>query len=693
MKPNLVRLACLILFTVCRAADTLPAWSELQAERVVPYGDNKAAIQAEPGRFTLAADFATLKAERASWDFPIRLDLLRAEGISFDFFCSNTESCSGFCLYLKSESGWYTASLAPRLDSVWQRVTLPKDRFARTEGRVNGWSKITTLRLSAWRGTTNGKLEMGVANLSVLPEREPPQIGVVRADSCAADARYKSEKENFSTFSVRTLRALRDAGLPVREISDRELDAAAVKGLKLLVFPYNPHMPKEASQIPASFVARGGKLFACHSTPPEVRKALGLDERRYQKRNWRGSSETPSAEKHGFYLPHVWRYPPAASTQQAYDLLSRVEPAWKPRLDAARAAAARKAAEEAAWVASRPSKAGEWRAFWCHSAYGPKDMNWETAIHTLKENGFNAILPNFAWGGSAFYESSVLPVNAEVATKGDALAECLAACRKHGVECHAWKVCWRLGRATGKKARERFRAEGRLQKNFNGKEIDWLCPSRPENLTLEIEAFLELARKGVDGVHFDYIRYSDRNCCFCDVCRRSFEKQLGTSVANWPKDVRKDPHLAAEWRKFRCGNITALVRGVATRMRKEHPNVKLSAAVFQNFVSNPENIGQDWVLWCKEGLLDFACPMDYYGGANLVFQNLVATQKRALEGCPVKLRPGLGTSCWPDPRRDVITMAKQIEIVRGAGLDGFTIFQYDARTKSALPTLHAGPLR
>ena len=128
-------------------------------------------------------------------------------------------------------------------------------------------------------------------------------------------------------------------------------------------------------------------------------------------------------------------------------------------------------------------------------------------------------------------------------------------------------------------------------------------------------------------------------------------------------------------------------------MRKEYPNVKLSAAVFQNFVSNPESIGQDWVLWCKEGLLDFACPMNYYGESNLVFQNVVATQKRALEGCPVKLRPGLGTSCWPDPRRDVITMAKQIEIVREAGLDGFTIFQYDARTKSALPTLHTGLLR
>ena len=53
------------------------------------------------------------------------------------------------------------------------------------------------------------------------------------------------------------------------------------------------------------------------------------------------------------------------------------------------------------------------------------------------------------WGGTAFYRSTVLPVAPQVAEKGDQIALCLAACQKHGVECHPWKGNWNMsGRAT-----------------------------------------------------------------------------------------------------------------------------------------------------------------------------------------------------------------------------------------------------
>ena len=667
----------------------VPGWTDLAAEKVVPMGDNAAAVRLAPGKFSLPADMAVLKADRASWDFPIRIDMRRRNGLEFDFFCSGAKSISGLNMYFKSGGGWYSGSIKTLVEEGWHRLTVRKSMFARTEGKVAGWGKVSALRVSAWR-CGKGKVELGIGDLSFNDEATP-LIGVVRADSCVANPKYRSECKNFATFSSRTFSAIENAGIPTVEMSDTELDAESLEGLKLLVFPYNPSVPEKALQAIRDFVAGGGRLFACHSTDPEVRKVLGLSAKRYNGRNWSSSSETPTAEPHGFYLSHVWRYSPDESMRQAYNLLLRVEPAWKEKLDNARKVAEEKARADAEWIASRPSKPGEWRAFWCHSARGLGDRSWDDSIRLLKENGFNAILPNLAWGGTAFYRSSVLPVHSTVATEGDAFKDCIAACRKYGVECHVWKVCWNIGSRTDKKDVERYRAEGRLQRDLNGNEKTWLCPSRPENLAQEIDAFVELAKMGPDGVHFDYIRYPDSVHCFCDHCRSSFEKRLGHSVAGWPTSVGRGTNavLKAEWRKFRCDNVTALVRGVAERVRRETPGMKLSAAVFPSLERDPGSIGQDWGSWCREGLLDFVCPMDYSGN----FGSLAASQKESLDGCPVKLRPGIGLSCWFDASKDAITLTKQIEDVRRIGLDGFVVFNFDRRAVMALPVLHTGPTR
>ena len=683
-------LAVLLASAVTGAAGgPVPGWRELCPEKIVPMGDNVRAVRLEPGRFSLPADFSVLKADRACWDFPIRMDMCRESGLAFDFLCSGDESISGINIYLKSGDGWYTGRLMPSVEGGWHRVVVRKSAFVRTEGKVAGWRNVSALRISAWR-CGKDKVELGIGNLSFLDE-DAPLVGVVRPDSCICDPKFRSEMKNLAKFSSCTLSAIEKAGIPTVEISDVELDASAVKGLKLLVFPYNPKLPKGKAQTVRDFVAGGGKLFACHSTDLEIRKALGLDEKLYRARKWQSSSETPSVERNGFYLQHVWRYSPAESARQAYGLLSRVSDEWKEKIDVALANAERKVREDIAWVARQPSKSGEWRAFWCHSARGVKGYDWDGSIRLLKENGFNAILPNLAWGGTAFYQSEVLPVSPTVATEGDAFKDCIAACRKYGVECHVWKVCWNLGRAADKDVVKKFSADGRLQRDADGKERNWLCPSRPENLALETEAFMELARMRPDGIHFDYIRYPDDSHCFCDHCRKCFETRIGRRIPDWPKDVicGTNAILTAQWHKFRCDNVTALVRGVSERVRKETPGVKLSAAVFDKPSWASVRIGQDWSSWCRDGLLDFVCPMDYSG----LFRPMVASQKRVLEGCPVKLRPGIGLSCWEDMRKDALEVTRQIGVVRELGLDGFTVFNFDLRAAAVLPILHTGPTK
>ncbi len=341
---------------------------------------------------------------------------------------------------------------------------------------------------------------------------------------------------------------------------------------------------------------------------------------------------------------------------------------------------------------AQPALEGEHRALWCHSAFGPSEKSWDEEIRVLAENGFTAIVPNMLWADRAYYRSEVLPVAPEVADRGDQVAACVAACRRHGVECHVWKVNWRMRGSSPEAFRRRMREEGRLQVSFDGKtDPRWLCPSHPANRKLEIDSMVEVATTyDVDGIHFDYIRYPNRQHCFCDGCRRRFEKAIGRKVANWPADVREDAALRAKWLDFRRAQITAVVEEVHRRVKKARPACQISAAVFRNWAVHRDQVGQDWKAWCDRGLLDFVCPMDYTP-SNLRFESEVAQQVQWAGRVPCY--PGIGLSTWPD-KTDVNRVIDQVNITRKHKCGGFTIFQYgQAQMESVVPLCGLGLTR
>ena len=143
-----------------------------------------------------------------------------------------------------------------------------------------------------------------------------------------------------------------------------------------------------------------------------------------------------------------------------------------------------------AYILAHPSREVEFRGTWNHSGTGAY-ATWDESMRNLKENGFNAVLPNMLWGGLALYESEYRPHHSVVAERGDQIAECVEAAKRHGLEVHVWKVNWRLGNTTAA-FRQRMRNEGRLARHFNGQELDWLCPSDPRNLQLELDTLLEV---------------------------------------------------------------------------------------------------------------------------------------------------------------------------------------------------------
>ena len=332
---------------------------------------------------------------------------------------------------------------------------------------------------------------------------------------------------------------------------------------------------------------------------------------------------------------------------------------------------------------------GEFRAFWCHSPRGiDGKRSWDESVAIIKRCGFNVLIANLAWAGTAYYRSSALPVSPTVETEGDAFDACLAACRKHGVALHVWKLTWNTGWGAETRAfRQEMEKAGRtMVLGKDEKYVRWLCPSHPENRRLAVESMVELARKGADGVHFDYIRYNGVKSCRCEGCRRRFEKRIGRSVARWPRDIQYDGPDAAEWRRFRVENINAVVREASERIRREYPGTAISAAVFPDCETTADEIGQDWASWCREGIVDFVCPMNYVSSA--VAQGaMIRQQLQATAGGKAKLYPGIGLTTFPDDGCEARRFVEQIECTRRAGTGGFVAYCLTPRAEKALSAI------
>jgi uncharacterized lipoprotein YddW (UPF0748 family) len=337
-----------------------------------------------------------------------------------------------------------------------------------------------------------------------------------------------------------------------------------------------------------------------------------------------------------------------------------------------------------AYLESQPSPPREGRGFWDHSGTGAYPGDWERTAKELSSGGFNMVFPNMLWAGVAHYPSDVLPRSETFTRYGDQLAQCVKAAHAHGIEVHVWKVNHNLSTAP-RDFVQRLRREGRLQVTVAGKPQDWLCPSNPENLKLEVASMFEVAAKyDVDGLHFDYIRYPDRECCYCDGCRRRFEAEAGVRVAHWPEDCYRGP-LQSRYEDWRCQQITRLVKTVHDEAKKLRPAIKISAAVFGSYPDCRRSVGQDWVAWVREGLLDFVCPMDY-SDTDPPFVDLVSRQLKLVDG-RVPLYPGIGA--WRLGSADRV--ASQVYQARRLGAPGFTLFNLDAgAAETLLPGMALG---
>lgn len=207
-----------------------------------------------------------------------------------------------------------------------------------------------------------------------------------------------------------------------------------------------------------------------------------------------------------------------------------------------------------------------------------------------------------------------------------------------------------------------------------GNEVTWLCPSHPDNRALLLDALRDLARRGIDGIHLDQIRYPAREGCYGPATRAAFEKRLARAVDDWPADVLPGAPLASAYEQFRRDDLSAFVADAAQAIREINPAIRISAAVDPSPPSAADH-GQDWPAWLRNGSLDFACPMleasDAGGFADGLDLALAAAPS------PGHVLPVIGTGADGFPL-DALAAARQILAARQRGVPGFVFVPLDS---------------
>ena len=330
--------------------------------------------------------------------------------------------------------------------------------------------------------------------------------------------------------------------------------------------------------------------------------------------------------------------------------------------------------------ASAPAR--EKRGVWLHVG---ENRHPSVVMPELRKLGINMAVLRIAGGTAAFYASKVQPdVQDPLAEEGgDWLAEAVKHAHANGIEMHPYvNNCVVEGR-TSKESLQRLREQGRLQESPDGNPIDWFCPSQPENLAAVARPMVEIAASyDVDGIQYDFIRYPNSQGCFCAKCRALFEKENGKPVAQWPGDVLEGGARYNAYIEFRCERISAIVKHVSTEIRRVNPKARISAAVFRNWPECRVSNGQDWARWCREGWLDFVCPMTYTTDVAEYRSQIKVHREAVPAGFPIV--EGLGIASGSGKMDDPGKAALHIVLARRAGAAGFCGFCYRPGDTTAL---------
>lgn len=269
----------------------------------------------------------------------------------------------------------------------------------------------------------------------------------------------------------------------------------------------------------------------------------------------------------------------------------------------------------------------EFRGFWVDgfNAGFRTTQEVDTLLQRVRAANMNAVIVQMRKRGDAHYPSAYEPPATNQDPNFDALAYLID--RAHNgnprIEVHVWMNSHTIHpNATPPSDPRHFmnRFPEALTQNNAGSQItdvgygvDWGHPIA-NDFTFRVMMDV-LRRYDVDGLHYDYIRYTGNTWGYNPTSVARFNQFYNRSGVPTPTDN--------QWRQWRRDQVTTLVRKVYLHTMAVKPHVKISGALItwgngptsdSAWLSSSaySSVFQDWWGWMQEGILDLAIPMCYY---------------------------------------------------------------------------------
>ena len=318
----------------------------------------------------------------------------------------------------------------------------------------------------------------------------------------------------------------------------------------------------------------------------------------------------------------------------------------------------------------------------------------------LAAAGINTIFFETVNAGYPIYRSQVAPQQNPLIGPWDPLETAVDLAHQRGMTLHAWVWVFAAGNQRHNRLLnlpedylgpvithnpEWAGYDNRGNPIPGGQDKPFLDPANPEVRSYLMRLMSEIVTEyAVDGLHLDYIRYpfqdpgANRTYGYGNVARWRFRSMTGVD----PVDLDPRPNAALSrqqqsqqrmlwdrWTEFRIQQVNSFVETVSQTLKRQHPDLILSAAVF----AKPEHerlqkIQQDWGSWARNGYIDWVVLMSYAEDTSR-FEQLVTPWLVEEEVGTALVIPGIRILDLPR-----LAVMDQLQVTRDLPTPGYALF-------------------
>lgn len=287
--------------------------------------------------------------------------------------------------------------------------------------------------------------------------------------------------------------------------------------------------------------------------------------------------------------------------------------------------------------------AQEFRGLWVDAFHGglrsPDQVT--SVVAAARAKNANAVIAQVRKRGDAYFQGGLEPVATDVVPGFDPLADLIAKAHdttggKPRLEVHVWLVTYNIWNRQSSEPSQPDHPYRRFPEWVSRKYqalptdpvVQWDGANYPFDQGVPavqqhtFEVAMDIVRRyAIDGLHFDYLRYSDDSSLnyqpwgYHPESLARFNALKNRAGTPSPGD--------SQWLQWRRDQVTALLRKTYLHVLAEKPRVRVSAALIcydpapslsagsWNSSSAYARVLQDWRAWLEEGILDLGCPMAY----------------------------------------------------------------------------------